>query len=307
MYKTLMKWPRILFGICGLILVAAATLLAFTLLPGNSGVPSFEQVRAAQSRSESVLVDRHGEILHEQRTNSRTRRLDWVPLSTVSPALVSTIVYAEDRRFFQHHGVDWTSLAGAAAGLFRSGTRGASTITMQLAAQLDPGLQPLNLRRTLWQKWRQIRAARALERGWSKEQILEAYLNLVSFRGELQGLAAAAGGLFGKQAHGLTDTESVILAALVRSPNAGADQVIQRSCALAGAMGLGLDPAGISARAGEVLSRPYFIRQQAALAPHVAQQLFRDAGPPGGTCPAVLPAHSIAACNSLQPRPCAGT
>jgi penicillin-binding protein 1C len=280
-----MKWPRILWGFCGLILVAAAAMLALTLLPGRSGVPAFEQVRAAQSQSESVLVDRHGEILHEQRTNSRTRRLDWVPLSAVSPALVSTLVYAEDRRFFQHHGVDWTSLAGAAAGLFRSGTRGASTISMQLAAQLDPGLQPVNLRRTLWQKWRQIRAARALERGWSKEQILEAYLNLVSFRGELQGLAAAAGGLFGKQVHGLTDTESVILAALLRSPNANADQVIQRSCVLAGAMGLGLDPAGISASAGEALSRPYFIRQQAALAPHVAQQLFRDARTSAGQVP----------------------
>jgi penicillin-binding protein 1C len=282
---TMMKWPRILCGFCGLILVATASLLTFTLLPGGSGMPAFGQVRAAQSQSESVLVDRHGEILHEQRTNSRTRRLDWVPLSAVSPALVSALVYAEDRRFFQHHGVDWTSLAGAAAGLFRSGTRGASTITMQLAAQLDPGLQPVNLRRTLWQKCRQIRAAHALERGWSKDQILEAYLNLVSFRGELQGLAAAAGGLFGKQVHGLTDTESVILAALLRSPNAGADQVIQRSCALNGAMGLGLDPAAIAARAGEVLSRPYFIRQQAALAPHVAQQLFRDARTSQGHVP----------------------
>jgi penicillin-binding protein 1C len=282
---TFRKWPRILCGFGGLILAAAASLIAFTLLPGRSAMPAFEQVRAAQSQSESILVDRHGEILHEQRTNSRTRRLDWVPLSTVSPALVSTIVYAEDRRFFHHHGVNWTSLAGAAAGLFRSGTRGASTITMQLAAQLDPGLQPLNLRRTPWQKWRQIRAARALEQGWSKEQILEAYLNLVSFRGELQGLAAAAGGLFGKQVHGLTDTESVILAALLRSPNAGVDQVIQRSCVLAGAMGLGLDPARISARAGEALSRPYFIRQQAALAPHVAQQLFRDARSSAGLVP----------------------
>ena len=84
---TLRKWPRILCGLGGLILAAAASLIAFTLLPGRSAMPAFEQVRAAQSQSESVLVDRHGEILHEQRTNSRTRRLDWVPLSTVSPSI----------------------------------------------------------------------------------------------------------------------------------------------------------------------------------------------------------------------------
>ena len=282
---SLAKRPRLLCGFLGAILAAGAALLAFTLLPASSAMPGFEQVRAAQSQSESVLVDRHGEILHEQRTNSRARRLEWVPLSAVSPAFTTSLVYSEDRRFFQHHGVNWASLAGAAAGLFRSGTRGASTISMQLAAQLDRELQPRSLRRTLWQKWRQIRAARALERGWSKEQILEAYLNLVTFRGELQGLAAAAGGLFGKQVHGLTDTESVILAALLRSPNADTDQVIRRSCALAGAMGLGLDPAVISARAGEALSRPYVIRQQAALAPHVAQQLFGDARTAAGYVP----------------------
>jgi len=284
-FVNLAKRRRVLWGLFGAILAAGAALLAFSLLPGSPGMPGFEQVRAAQSGSESVLLDRNGEILHEQRTNSRARRLDWVPLPLVSPAFINALVYSEDRRFFEHRGVDWVSLAGAAAGLFRSGTRGASTITMQLAAHLDRSLQPRGLRRTLWQKWRQMRAARSLERRWSKEQILEAYLNLVTFRGELQGLAAAAGGLFGKQAHGLTDAESVILAALLRSPNADTDQVVRRSSALAGGMGLGIDPAAIAVRAGEALSHAYVIRQQAALAPQVAQQLFRDAQASTGHVP----------------------
>jgi penicillin-binding protein 1C len=279
------KLPRMLRFVCGLILVSAAALLFIAFLSGGSAVPSFEQVREAQSRSESVLLDRHGEILHEQRTNNRVRRLDWVPLASISPALLSTLVYAEDRRFYQHHGVDWTSMASAIAGLFRSGTRGASTITMQLAAQLDSGLQAPNQRRTVRQKWLQMRAARALEKSWSKGQILEAYLNQVTFRGELQGLAAAASGLFGKQVHGLTDEEAVILAALVRSPNADADQVIKRACLLAGAMNLALNPAEISARAGEACAHPYFIRPQAVLAPHVAQRLFRGKRNAAGRAP----------------------
>jgi len=274
--KTSKKLLAILCGLVGLIGLFLL-LAAFTFWPASDGVPSFNQVRAAHSRSESVLLDRHEEIIHELRTNNTARRLDWLPIQSISPAFRSALLYAEDRRFYQHHGVDLASLAGALAGLLRSGTRGASTIPMQVAAQLDEELQPMKQRRTLWQKWQQIRGARALERSWSKDQILEAYVNLVTFRGELQGLAAAAEGLFGKQAHGLTDTESVILAALVRSPNADPDQVIKRARLLAGTMSLGLNPDEISTRVGAALSRPYSIRPQAALAPLVAQRLFREA------------------------------
>jgi len=274
----------LLFAIPIVVVVLAAGLL-FTLFPGPSGVPSFGEVRAAHSRSESILLDRHGEVIHEQRTDSHARRLAWVPLESVSPALPAALLYAEDRRFYQHHGIDWSALAGGLAGFFRSGPRGASTITMQLAAQLNEELRPSNQHRTIWQKWQQIRSARALERRWSKAQILEAYLNLVTFRGELQGLAAAAGGLFGKQPHGLTDAESVIFASLVRAPNADHEQVVRRATALAAAMKLEIPPVEISSRCNEALSHPYFIRPQAALAPQVAQRLFREARERGEHAP----------------------
>ena len=266
---------------CGLILA----FLWFTFYPGKLLVPSFEEVHAAHSRSESVLLDRHGEIIQELRTDTSARRLDWVPLKEISPALVAAVLFSEDRGFYRHHGVNWASMAGAAASFFRSGTRGASTITMQLAAQLDQELKPSNRHRTLWQKWRQVRGARALERSWSKQQILETYLNLISFRGELQGLAAACSGLFGKQAHGLTDTESVILAALVRSPNADMDLVARRARALADAMKLGVGGDAVARRTGEALGHPYFIRPQAALAPQAALLLFREARERTGRMP----------------------
>jgi penicillin-binding protein 1C len=267
-------------GLRGLCVSIFALILGMALLliflPDPAPFPAFEAVRASQSGSDSVLLDRHGEIIHEQRTDTNGRRLEWVPLTMISPAFSTLLVRAEDRRFYQHRGVDWISLAGAFAGFFRSGTRGASTITMQLAAQLDRDLQPANHRRSLWQKWRQLRAARVLEKHWSKEQILEAYCNLVTFRGELQGLAAAASGLFGKQAHGLTDVESAILAALVRSPNAEPAQVIKRAQFLAGAARPAADPAEIETRARESLSHPYFIKPQADMAPQVARRLFRE-------------------------------
>jgi penicillin-binding protein 1C len=254
-----------------LLSIALLTVAFFIFLTPPPGVPSFQEVRSARTRSESVLLDRNGEIIHELRTDHSARRLDWARLENISPAFISAILSAEDRRFYQHKGVDWSSLAGA------FGTRGASTITMQLAAQLDETLRPRKSRRTVWQKWFQIRAARALERRWSKSQILEAYLNLVSFRGELQGLTAAAAGLFGKQVHGLSDLESVILAVLVRSPNASIDQVIRRAYSLAESMKLHLEQDEVTWKAKQALSQPYFIEPKARLAPHVAQRLLSRA------------------------------
>ena len=76
--------------------------------------------------------------------------------------------------------------------------RGASTLSMQLAGLLDPELKPDSDGRSLLQKMAQISAARQLESGWSKSQILEAYLNLAPFRGELQGIGATTQVLLGK-------------------------------------------------------------------------------------------------------------
>ncbi len=240
-------------------------------------VPSYQEVRGTYSGSEAVLLDRHGEVIHELRVNRRLRRLDWAALEDISPALVSAVLRAEDKRFYQHQGADWASMAGALRDLAAAeGARGASTISMQLAAKLRPELEPRGRRRAVLQKIAQIRTARALERRWTKAEILEAYLNLVSFRGELQGIAAASAGLFRKKPHGLDSGESVLLASLIRSPNAAPDQVAARACQLASALGLGLKPEDIASAAQDALSHPYFVRPQAALAPHVALLLLES-------------------------------
>jgi penicillin-binding protein 1C len=166
----------------------------------SAPLPEFAQVRSAHIRSDVQLLDRHGELLHELRVNASVRRLAWVPITDVSPALVRSVVQAEDRRFFDHHGVDWTAIGAAVVrSLWSDNPRGASTLTMQLAGWINPDLRPDGGRRSLSQKWQQIQAARTLEEQWTKPEILEAYLNLVYFRGELQGIDAAARGLFDKQ------------------------------------------------------------------------------------------------------------
>jgi len=257
--------------------IVCAAVVYLILHTGTYSGPSYDDVRGGYSRSETALFDRNGAILHEQRTEETGRRLDWTSLQDISPALTAAVLAAEDRRFYRHRGVDWPAIGRASLGILRSEGRGASTISMQLLARLEPELHPPERRRTITQKWRQIRGAPALERLWSKEQILEAWLNLVSFRGELQGISAASVGLFDKNPHGLTQSESVILAALIRAPNAETRQVIRRAAALSDAMNLNVEHSVIAALAERTLTRPYFIRPPARLADHVMRRLLRRA------------------------------
>ena len=148
-------------------------------------------------------------MLQRLRTDATVRRGQWVPLADVSPALRQALVLSEDKRFYEHSGVDWRAASAAAWGnLWNQRTRGASTITMQLAGLLDGDWRQGPGGRTVAQKLGQTVAAQVLDRRWRKDQILEAYLNLVPFRSELVGIDALSRTLFGKAAHGLDDREA---------------------------------------------------------------------------------------------------
>jgi membrane peptidoglycan carboxypeptidase len=126
-------------------------------------------------------------------------------------------VAVEDHRFYQHDGVDLYGIAGAVKDNLMGGRRGASTITQQLVGNLHPDLVD---RRDpgLGRKLREQRAAREMERHYSKEQILEGYLNAISFGHGWYGVEAAARHYFGKSAAHLTLAEAASLAALPKGP-----------------------------------------------------------------------------------------
>src|SRR3989344_4064768 len=194
-------------------------------------IPAFDEVRADFKPSDTLILSREGEVLQRLRTDATVRRGQWVPLAEVSPALRTALVLSEDKRFFEHSGVDWRAASAAAWGNLRNQrTRGASTITMQLAGWLDGDWRRGPGGRTVVQKLGQTVAAQVLDRRWRKDQILEAYLNLVPFRSELVGIDALSRTLFGKAAHGLDDREAAVAAALVRAPNARPALVAQRAC-----------------------------------------------------------------------------
>src|SRR3990167_8458392 len=208
----------------------AAFLIAISAAPAIA-IPSFDEVRGDFRPSDTQILSREGEVLQRLRTDATVRRGQWVQLAEVSPALRTALVLSEDKRFFEHSGVDWRAASAAAWGnLWNQRTRGASTITMQLAGLLDGDWRQGPGGRTVVQKLGQTVAAQVLERRWRKDQILEAYLNLVPFRGELVGIDALSRTLFCKAAHGMDGREAAVAAALVRAPNARPARVAQRAC-----------------------------------------------------------------------------
>jgi len=142
-----------------------------------------------------------------------------VPLSAISPALVTAVLAAEDSRFFDHHGVDWQAVREAAewnrtvAGKKGHWKRGASTITQQLAKNLW-----LSGERTWWRKGREAAIALALDALVPKEKILEHYLSAIEWGERLFGAEAAARKYFGVPAARLDAAQASWLAAMIPNP-----------------------------------------------------------------------------------------
>jgi penicillin-binding protein 1C len=227
--------------------------------------------------SDAWLLDRHDAVIASRRIRYDVRRLAWVPLSDVSPALVTAIIEGEDRHFWHHHGVDWRSVAGAARDqLIHHHRRGASTITMQVATLLRGRRATGNWGQGI-EKLEQARVALSLERSWTKPEILEAYLNLLGYKGELQGIGAAAAELAGKTPSGLSVPESLVLAALLPDPGAAPQRVIARACARGRGLSPAVDCSAVRAAAHEILASNAAMASD-SLAPQLARELLKRPG-----------------------------
>jgi penicillin-binding protein 1C len=253
--------------------------LVGTLTRPAWALASFDAVRRDFRPSDTRVLDRDGTLLQRVRTDASARRGQWVALADISPALRTAMVLSEDKRFYEHSGVDWRAVSAAAWGnLWNTRTRGASTITMQLAGLLDDDLRRGSGGRNLAQKLGQTVAAERLELNWRKDQILEAYLNTVPFRGEIVGIDALSRTLFGKAPHGLDAREAAVAAALVRAPNAGPARVAQRACEVLRAMEAPrkTDCEALDMFASAALQRRDFEASE-GIAPHLARHALQEA------------------------------
>jgi len=182
---------------------------------GVAGCPDVEVLRAWQPGGASVLLDRNGERF----ADLAPMEYRVVSLDSLPAYVPAAFVAVEDRRFYGHHGVDWRRVLGAAWADLRAGrlAQGSSTITMQLSRSLFSD-RIRREDRTLGRKLLEVRIAGALEDHFSKQEILELYLNHVYFGGGSYGIRAASRYWFGKDATKLDLEEAAMLAGLLRAP-----------------------------------------------------------------------------------------
>ena len=179
------------------------------------GCPPVEALRDHRPPQASLVFDREGKLLARLAPEERIV----VPLVSMSPKLVGAFLAVEDQRFYEHGGIDWRRVAGAIWHDLRSLSlrEGSSTITMQLARNVFP--ESLTRARTLRRKLAEMIVARRIERVFSKQQILEMYLNQIYLANGYYGVEAAARGYFGRSALDLSLPQAALLAALPKAPS----------------------------------------------------------------------------------------
>ncbi|WYJ37053.1 penicillin-binding protein 1C [Bradyrhizobium sp. 2S1] len=163
----------------------------------------------------TTVVDRNGKLLRAYAMADGRWRLPVDAKTSVDPTYLKLLFAYEDKRFYEHHGVDPLALSRAGFQLLTRGhiVSGGSTITMQLARLIEPRHQ-----RSVYAKLRQMVRAVELERQLSKDQILDLYLALAPFGGNLEGVRAASIAYFGKEPKRLSLAEAALLVALPQSP-----------------------------------------------------------------------------------------
>ncbi|MEC0696194.1 transglycosylase domain-containing protein [Bacillus atrophaeus] len=188
-------------------LFAATVFLTVILIAKWQGAPS---VQVPQS---TILFANDGSKLGE--TDYGEKRY-WVPLKNMNPAILQATVAIEDQNFYDHHGFDYKRMAGAALADIKAMAKvqGASTITQQYARNLY-----LEHDKTWKRKWNEAFYTIRLEQNYSKDDILEGYLNTIYYGHGAYGIEAASRLYFGKHAKDITDAEAALLAGIPKGPS----------------------------------------------------------------------------------------
>lgn len=198
----------VLFGI-GLF-IAGGVLIAVALTP----VPDIDSFAARQVDQSTKLYDRTGQVLLYDYNRDAKRSV--VPLSAISPHAINATIAIEDSNFYGHGGVRLASIARAIYADILGGSlsQGGSTITQQVVKN-----ELLTRRKSVVRKMHEWALAIRLEQAYSKDQILETYLNNIPYGGVLYGVEAAAESYFGRPAKDLSLAQAAYLAAMIPAPS----------------------------------------------------------------------------------------
>jgi 1A family penicillin-binding protein len=201
--------PVAILGVLALFMTVFVSSVVYGL---EAQANAFDLNKLEQMESASVILDRNGKIFGQIYVENR----ETVPYEKLPPDLINAVVAVEDAKFYEHHGYDLLGIIRAALKNLTAGhvRQGGSTITQQLARN------SFSLKeRTYRRKLLEIFLAKRIEDHFSKQKILELYLNRIYFGGGLYGAEAAARGYFGKSAREMTLAECATLAGLIKSPN----------------------------------------------------------------------------------------
>ncbi len=191
-------------GALGCLLMCAYALI---LIPFT---PSISDIRKAKIDQPAVLVSSDGKRLAAFKPMNR----EWVRLDQISPHVIQALIATEDHRFYQHHGIDLRRTVSGALRGFVGNPEGGSTLTQQLARNLYP--EEIGRERSITRKIKETITAIKIEYAYTKNEILETYLNTVPFLYNAFGIEMAARTYFDKQARRLTILESATLIAMLK-------------------------------------------------------------------------------------------
>ena len=186
-----------------------AALVVYTLLLWPF-TPAISDIRKAKTEQPAQLVSADGRLLAEYRWVNR----EWVALEDIAPSVVDALIATEDHRFYDHFGLDWRRTASALIRTLGGDKQGGSTITQQLARNLYP--EDIGRAPTLTRKLKEAITAFKIEVLYSKDEILETYLNTVPFLYNAYGIEMAARTYFDKSADKLTVLESATLIGMLK-------------------------------------------------------------------------------------------
>lgn len=172
--------------------------------------PGISDLRKAKLEQPARILSADGQELAIFKRSNRV----WVKLEAISPAVVEALIATEDHRFYQHHGIDWRRTAGAALSTFSGDRQGGSTLTQQLARNLYP--EEIGRAPTLTRKLKEAITALKIEALYSKQEILETYLNTVPFLYNAYGIEMAARTYFDTTADALDVLQSATLVGMLK-------------------------------------------------------------------------------------------
>jgi penicillin-binding protein 1A len=247
-------------------------LYVLVLIPFTPGIAD---LRKAKVEVPAKVLSSDGVVLAEYKRINR----QWVPLARISPSVVDALLATEDRRFYEHHGIDFRRLGGAVLSTLSGERQGGSTITQQLARNMYP--DEIGRAPTLTRKIKEAITALKIESVYSKREILETYLNTVPFLYNAFGIEMAARTYFDTTADKLDVLQSATLIGMLKGTSAynpvlNPERALERrNLVLAQMVKMGkLDAGKLASLSGRPL-RVDFERQVEPLgpAPHVAQNL----------------------------------